>query len=227
VVAGVVANNSEPSSANSSQTASYETARTTRSTPEPEIFSEPESQLKIENSFSRNATFDSASTVINKLKNGYKVLIQDSQCSSDESEELRSKKLELIRYTEMLLQAIQDADFETYVKLTDSSITCFEPEAQGQLIKGQEFHRFYFENGIQLSAGLGQNRRIQQTIGTPHITILSDDSALIAYSRIVQYQDGDGKVRTQVTNETRVWRRTPDSTAWICCHFHRSKVNDS
>ena len=41
----------------------------------------------------------------------------------------RSKKLELIRYTEMLLQAIQDADFETYVKLTDSSITCFEPEA--------------------------------------------------------------------------------------------------
>ena len=29
----------------------------------------------------------------------------------------------------MLLQAIQDADFETYVKLTDSSITCFEPEA--------------------------------------------------------------------------------------------------
>jgi len=165
--------------------------------------------------------------VINKLKNGYKVLIQDSQCSSDESEELRSKKMELIRYTEMLLQAIQDADFETYVKLTDSSITCFEPEAHGQLIKGQEFHRFYFENGIQLSAGLGQNRRIQQTIGTPHITILSDDSALIAYSRIVQYQDGDGKVRTQVTNETRVWRRTPDSTAWICCHFHRSKVNNS
>ena len=87
------------------------------------------------------------------------IQIQDSQCSSDESEELRlvfilislatpyrirlfnwtneltnenlfrSKKLELIRYTEMLLQAIQDADFETYVKLTDSSITCFEPEA--------------------------------------------------------------------------------------------------
>ena len=46
VVASVVANNSEPSSANSSQTASYETARTTRSTPEPEILSEPESQLK-------------------------------------------------------------------------------------------------------------------------------------------------------------------------------------
>ena len=59
----------------------------------------------------------------------YNLKIQDSQCSSDESEELRSKKLELIRYTEMLLQAIQDADFETYVKLTDSSVTCFEPEA--------------------------------------------------------------------------------------------------
>ena len=45
-VASVVPTSSEASSANSSQTASYETARTTRSTPEPEIFSETESQLK-------------------------------------------------------------------------------------------------------------------------------------------------------------------------------------
>ena len=35
----------------------------------------------------------------------------------------------------MLLQAIQDADFETYVKLTDSSITCFEPEAVRPIVQ--------------------------------------------------------------------------------------------
>ena len=29
----------------------------------------------------------------------------------------------------MLLQSVQDADFDTYVKLTDPQITCYEPEA--------------------------------------------------------------------------------------------------
>ena len=57
------------------------------------------------------------------------IQIQDSQSSSDETEETRLKKLELIRYTEMLLQSVQDADFETYVKLTDPQMTCYEPEA--------------------------------------------------------------------------------------------------
>ena len=48
-----------------------------------------------------------------------KIKIQDSQSSAEEPEEVRLKKVELIRFTEMLLQAIQDADWETYVKLTD------------------------------------------------------------------------------------------------------------
>ena len=93
------------------------------------------------------------------------------------------------------------------------------------------------------------NKRIQQTIGSPHITILSEDSAVIAYSRIVQYQDwlvcrcprllrhhfrlfnhslktwhSDGRIRTDVSSETRVWRREQPGTAWTCCHLHRSNV---
>ena len=56
------------------------------------------------------------------------IKIQDSQSSAEEPEEVRLKKVELIRFTEMLLQAIQDADWETYVKLTDPQMTCFEPE---------------------------------------------------------------------------------------------------
>ena len=38
------------------------------------------------------------------------------------------RKAELIRFTEMLLQAVQDADWDTYTKLTDQQVTCFEPE---------------------------------------------------------------------------------------------------
>ncbi len=29
----------------------------------------------------------------------------------------------------------------------DPQLTCFEPEAFGNLIEGMEFHKFYFDNG--------------------------------------------------------------------------------
>jgi len=144
--------------------------------------------------------------------------------SSDDNEETRTKKLEIVRQTEMLLQSIQDSDFDAYTKLTDPSLSAFEPETQGQLVKGQEFQRFYFENGMQLNEKQASNKRIQQSIGSPNITILSEDSAVIAYSRIVQYLDCDGRIRTEVSNETRVWRREQPGTAWTCCHLHRSNV---
>ena len=63
----------------------------------------------------------------------------------------------------MLLQSIQDSDYDAYTKLTDPSLSAFEPETvktltviktkhilqQGQLVKGHEFQRFYFENGMR------------------------------------------------------------------------------
>ncbi len=30
----------------------------------------------------------------------------------------------------------------------DPQLTCFEPEAHGNLIEGLDFHRFYFDNGM-------------------------------------------------------------------------------
>jgi len=35
-----------------------------------------------------------------------------------------------------------------YRKLVDPQLTCFEPETCGNLIEGLDFHRFYFDNGI-------------------------------------------------------------------------------
>ena len=32
-------------------------------------------------------------------------------------------------------------------KLTDPHLTCFEPEAKGNLVEGLDFHKFYFDNG--------------------------------------------------------------------------------
>ena len=32
-------------------------------------------------------------------------------------------------------------------KLADAQMTCFEPEADGNLIEGIAFHKFYFDSG--------------------------------------------------------------------------------
>ena len=32
-------------------------------------------------------------------------------------------------------------------KYVDPQLTCFEPEAYGNLIEGMDFHKFYFDNG--------------------------------------------------------------------------------
>ena len=94
---------------------------------------------------------------------------------------------------------------------------------------------------LELPNGLSGAKRIQQTIGNPHVQMLSDDSAVMAYARIVQYQDKycylyrqkdktqirSGSVQTIVLNESRVWKKStePGSNSWICCHFHKSTVN--
>ena len=44
-----------------------------------------------------------------------------------------------------------------------------------------------------------------------------------AISNILIIVLSDGRIRTEVSSETRVWRR--DSGAqWMCCHLHRSNA---
>eukprot|EP00092_Neocalanus_flemingeri_P010586 GFUD01011404.1.p1 GENE.GFUD01011404.1~~GFUD01011404.1.p1 ORF type:complete len:457 (-),score=64.80 GFUD01011404.1:48-1418(-) len=57
-----------------------------------------------------------------------------------------ARKTDIIRVTELILDAINSGDFEAYTKLCDPNITAFEPEALGNLVEGIEFHRFYFDN---------------------------------------------------------------------------------
>ncbi|TRY71300.1 hypothetical protein DNTS_002243, partial [Danionella cerebrum] len=56
------------------------------------------------------------------------------------------RKQEIIKITEQLIEAINNGDFEAYAKICDPGLTCFEPEALGNLVEGMDFHRFYFEN---------------------------------------------------------------------------------
>lgn len=57
-----------------------------------------------------------------------------------------NKKQEVIKITEQLLDAVSSGDFETYASMCDPRLTCFEPEALGNLLDGMDFHKFYFDN---------------------------------------------------------------------------------
>lgn len=59
---------------------------------------------------------------------------------------LKAKEQEIIKVTEQLLSALTSGDFDTFSRLCDPKITCFEPESLGNLVEGMDFHKFYFDN---------------------------------------------------------------------------------
>uniref|UniRef100_A0A7M4F1F9 calcium/calmodulin-dependent protein kinase n=1 Tax=Crocodylus porosus TaxID=8502 RepID=A0A7M4F1F9_CROPO len=125
------------------------------------------------------------------------------------------RKQEIIKVTEQLIEAISNGDFESYTKMCDPGMTAFEPEALGNLVEGLEFHRFYFENLWSRNS-----KPVHTTILNPHIHLMGDESACIAYIRITQYVDAGGIPRTAQSEETRIWHRRDGK--WQIVHFHRS-----
>ncbi|XP_072913651.1 calcium/calmodulin-dependent protein kinase type II subunit beta isoform X2 [Hemitrygon akajei] len=127
----------------------------------------------------------------------------------------QSRKQEIIKLTEQLIEAINNGDFEAYAKICDPGLTSFEPEALGNLVEGMDFHRFYFENLLSKN-----NKPIHTTILNPHVHLIGEDAACIAYIRLTQYIDVQGRPRTTQSEETRVWHRR--DSKWQNVHFHCS-----
>ncbi|XP_077097403.1 calcium/calmodulin-dependent protein kinase (CaM kinase) II beta 1 isoform X19 [Siphateles boraxobius] len=126
-----------------------------------------------------------------------------------------SRKQEIIKITEQLIEAINNGDFEAYAKICDPGLTCFEPEALGNLVEGMDFHRFYFENLLSKNS-----KPIHTTILNPHVHLIGEEAACIAYIRLTQYVDGQGRPRSSQSEETRVWHRR--DSKWQNVHFHCS-----
>ncbi|XP_030420223.1 calcium/calmodulin-dependent protein kinase type II subunit delta isoform X10 [Trachemys scripta elegans] len=139
----------------------------------------------------------------------------ESSNTTIEDEDVKARKQEIIKVTEQLIEAINNGDFEAYTKICDPGLTSFEPEALGNLVEGMDFHRFYFENA--LSKG---NKPIHTIILNPHVHLVGDDAACIAYIRLTQYMDGSGMPKTMQSEETRVWHRRDGK--WQNVHFHCS-----
>ncbi|MEQ2192577.1 hypothetical protein XENOCAPTIV_013884, partial [Xenoophorus captivus] len=64
------------------------------------------------------------------------------------------------------------------------------------------------------------SKPVHTTILNPHIHLVGDEAACIAYIRVTQYIDSNGTPRTAQSEETRVWHRRDGK--WQIVHFHRS-----
>uniref|UniRef100_A0AAF5PI69 Calcium/calmodulin-dependent protein kinase type II n=2 Tax=Wuchereria bancrofti TaxID=6293 RepID=A0AAF5PI69_WUCBA len=131
------------------------------------------------------------------------------------------QKQEIVRVTQQLLDAISCKDYESYSRLCDPSMTCFEPEALGNLIEGMDFHKFYFDN----NSGT-RGPKIHTTLLNPNVHLMGDEGACIAYIRLTQFIDKNGDARSRQAQETRVWHKR-NGRGWVCVHVHRTGAPSS
>jgi calcium/calmodulin-dependent protein kinase (CaM kinase) II len=118
----------------------------------------------------------------------------------------------VLEVSRRLLASIDAGDWKAYADLCDPQLTCFEPEALGNLVSGMPFHKFYFDLP---SSGTPR----QSSMSSPNIRVMGD-VAIVCYIRLVQKLDAQGQPVTAAVEETRVWQRV--NGAWKHIHFHRS-----
>ena len=124
---------------------------------------------------------------------------------------------ELLDLNQKLLENIVSGDYKAYEAMCDPSITCFEPEARGQVVAGMPFHKFYFE----MPAGDNPKKAVKQvTMAQPHVRLMGNDAAVLSYVRLTQSVVAGGAPETSRMEETRVWQRIDGK--WKHVHFHRS-----
>ncbi|KAL3066993.1 hypothetical protein OYC64_016860 [Pagothenia borchgrevinki] len=166
-------------------------------------------------------TLEPQTTVIHNPVDGNKESIESANTTIEDDDvkactnNNKARKQEIIKVTEQLIESINNGDFESYAKICDPGLTSFEPEALGNLVEGHDFHRFYFENA--LSKG---NKPVHTILLNPHVHLIGENAACIAYIRLTQYMDTNGMPRTMQSEETRVWHRRDGK--WQNIHFHRS-----
>ncbi|XP_077438166.1 calcium/calmodulin-dependent protein kinase type II subunit gamma isoform X10 [Vanacampus margaritifer] len=171
---------------------------------------------------SRN--FSACKTLLNKKSDGVKkrkssssvcLMGSTESCNNAEEEDMKGRKQEIIKMTEQLIEAINNGDFEAYTRICDPGLTSFEPEALGNLVEGMDFHKFYFDNLLSKNS-----KPVHTTILNPHVHMMGEDAACIAYIRLTQYMDAQGRPRSCQSEETRVWQRR--DAKWLNVHFHCS-----
>ncbi|CAI5658513.1 unnamed protein product [Oreochromis niloticus] len=159
---------------------------------------------------------ESQSTVVHNAPDGVKGSTESNATNDEEEMKGRkARKQEIIKITEQLIEAINNGDFDAYTRICDPGLTSFEPEALGNLVEGMDFHKFYFENLLSKNS-----KPVHTTLLNPHVHLIGEDAACIAYIRLTQFVDSTGRPRSSQSEETRVWHRRDGK--WLNVHFHCS-----
>jgi calcium/calmodulin-dependent protein kinase (CaM kinase) II len=124
---------------------------------------------------------------------------------------------ELLDLSRQLLDAVASGDLPAYRRLVADDLTCFEPEARGQLVEGLAFHEFYFRLP---SDPAKPARPVTNTLASPVVRLLSETVAVVAAMRLTQTLDDAGRPVTKPCEETRIWQKIDGR--WKHVHFHRS-----
>uniref|UniRef100_A0A7S2VV91 Calcium/calmodulin-dependent protein kinase II association-domain domain-containing protein n=1 Tax=Chlamydomonas chlamydogama TaxID=225041 RepID=A0A7S2VV91_9CHLO len=133
---------------------------------------------------------------------------------------MASVEQEVIAVTQKLLNSIAGGDWQTYQTLCAKDLTCFEPEASGNLVEGLDFHKYYFDNIDYKASSESQKANkpiLLNTIASPKVRVIGD-CAVITYVRLTQ-KGGSAPV-TARAEETRVWEKRGGN--WVLVHFHKS-----
>jgi len=189
------------------------------------------SQTWFNSQSSARSTINNANSAAqNSIKKDTKESIDSNNLTIEDEEtkvERTTKEQEIIKVTEQLLSALTSGDFDTFNRLCDPKITCFEPESLGNLVEGMDFHKFYFDNWkltrsdtVVTKINTPPRSHINTTVLHPTVHLMSDDAACIAYIRLTQYMDRDSTAKTVQHEETRVWNRK--NGKWVNVHCHRS-----
>ncbi|XP_061886816.1 calcium/calmodulin-dependent protein kinase type II subunit beta isoform X11 [Entelurus aequoreus] len=168
-------------------------------------------KAEVKSNSSRNSTVSSPKVNVSSAA----LESSDSSNTTIEDEDVKARKQEIIKITEQLIEAVNNGDFDAYSKICDPGLTSFEPEGLGNLVEGMDFHRFYFDNLLAKNS-----KPIHTTILNPHVHMIGDDGACIAYIRLTQFVDAQGRPRSSQSEETRVWQRR--DSRWQNVHFHCS-----
>lgn len=161
------------------------------------------------------------------------------------SQSVVERRNEIIRANELLLNALNQGDYETYTQLCDPHMTSFEPENLGNLIDNMEYRRLCLDQARQLQLQHLKDSRASVTqqhqpttatrqysiILNPSVYLLGEDAASIAYTKLSQLMNlsgggggGNQLFSIEKSEETRIWHRK-NGTKWLCVHLHRSIVD--
>ncbi|KAJ3284924.1 hypothetical protein HDU79_007743 [Rhizoclosmatium sp. JEL0117] len=136
-----------------------------------------------------------------------------------DTDTMNAEQQTVLNANKNLLEAAVSGDWATYASLVSPELTCFEAEAGCHLVKGLDFHKFYFP----ATAPTKPSGKVT-TLVNPVVTFLSVDktAALVAYVRLTQFKNAEGASVTSEISETRIWTRSSStSNDWKNVHFQR------